>query len=78
MAKKKSAGHGGRRDGAGSKPAGERTRTAAVMIRSSVEWKAAIEEFAIWDRAPSTVDLFDRAVVAYARERGYPNPIPRR
>ena len=37
-----------------------------------------MEEFAEWDRAPSVSDLFDRALVSYARERKYDKPMPKR
>ena len=62
----------------GPKPDPSRTRDAAIMVRSTEAWKRAVEAFAEFDRAPSVSDLIDRAVVAYARERGYEKPIPKR
>jgi hypothetical protein len=62
----------------GPKPDPSRVRSAATLVRSSDAWKRAVEEFAEFDRAPSVSDLIDRAVVAYARERGYDKPIPKR
>jgi hypothetical protein len=47
-------------------------------VRSCEEWKQAVAEFAEWDRAASISDLVDRAIVEYARARGYGKPIPRR
>jgi hypothetical protein len=84
MAKKsgepaKETAHGGARAGAGRKPKPtERVRKAVTMIRSADEWKAAVEQFAEWDRASTVSELIDRAVVAYARARGYDRPIPKR
>jgi hypothetical protein len=62
----------------GPKPDPSRVRSAAIMLRSTAAWKQAVEAFADWDRAPSVSDLFDRAIVAYARERSYPKPFPKR
>jgi hypothetical protein len=61
-------------------PRGEpgRVRVTTTMIRSSVEWKQAVEELAEADRAVSLSELFDRAIVAYARQIGHKKPIPRR
>lgn len=53
-------------------------RVATVPIRSTAAWKTWAEGFMEWDRAPSMADLVDRALVAYARERKYPEPAPRR
>lgn len=84
MAKKpgeqpKEKAHGGARAGAGRKPQPpERVRKAVTMIRSADEWKEAVEQLAEWDRASSISELIDRAVVAYARARGYDRPIPKR
>jgi hypothetical protein len=63
-------GHGGKREGAGGKP--------VTMVRSSTEWKQALEALADWDRCTSLAELLDRAVASYARERGYPGQIPKR
>jgi hypothetical protein len=49
----------------------------AFLPRSTLAWKQAVEEFAEWDRAPSVSDLIDRAIIAYAREKGYPKAFPR-
>lgn len=62
----------------GPKPGPSRVRDEAIMVRSTLAWKQAVEAFAEWDRAPSVSDLIDRAVVAYARERGYEKAFPRR
>jgi hypothetical protein len=71
--------HGGKRAGAGRKPQpAERVRKAVTMVRSSDAWKTAVEQLAEWDRATSVSELIDRAVVAYARGRGYDQPIPKR
>jgi len=77
QAKRRGA-HGGFREGAGGRPVGEHARIATVPIRCSEEWKAAVSELAAWDRAASLADLFDRAIVSYARERGYKVQIPKR
>lgn len=62
----------------GPKPQPERVRAAMIQIRGRQEWREAIEVFADWDRAPSLSDLVDRAIVSYARERGYNKPFPKR
>lgn len=62
----------------GPKPDASRVRDASTMVRSTPAWKLAVEEFAEWDRAPSVSDLVDRAIAAYAREKGYPKTIPKR
>jgi hypothetical protein len=62
----------------GPKPDPSRVRDAAIMVRSTPAWKQAVEAFAEWDRAPSVSDLIDRAIVAYARERGYEKAFPKR
>lgn len=62
----------------GPKPDPSRVRDAATMVRSGLAWKQAVEAFAEWDRAPSVSDLIDRAIVAYARERGYDKAFPKR
>jgi hypothetical protein len=75
----KPKGHGGKRTGAGRKPeTAERVRKAVTMVRSSDSWKEAVGKFAEWDRATSVSELIDRAVVEYARARGYAQPIPKR
>jgi hypothetical protein len=62
----------------GPKPDPTRVRDAVTNVRSTEAWKNAVEEFAEWDRAPSVSDLIDRAIVAYARERGYDKAFPKR
>jgi hypothetical protein len=42
------------------------------------DWKVWLEELAEFDRAPSVVDLIDRALVAYAREKQFPKVPPKR
>jgi len=61
-------------------PKGEtgRARVTTTMIRSSPEWKRAVEELAEADRAVSLSELIDRAIVAYARQIGHKKPIPKR
>jgi hypothetical protein len=54
-----------------------RIRDAVTFIRSSEAWKAHVEQLADLDRAPSVSDFIDRAVVHYARSRGF-DPPPRR
>jgi hypothetical protein len=53
-------------------------QAGAFLQRSSLAWKQAVEAFAEWDRAPSVSDLIDRAIIAYAREKGYSKAFPRR
>jgi hypothetical protein len=60
------------------RPKAARVRGSVTFLRSTEEWKAAVERFAEWDRATTVTELVDRAVASYARERGYPEPIPRR
>jgi hypothetical protein len=48
------------------------------MVRSSEAWKEAVAALADWDRATSVSELIDRAIVEYARVRGYDKPIPKR
>ena len=62
----------------GPKPDPSRTRDAVTMVRSTVAWKAAVDRMAEFDRAPSVSDLIDRAIAAYARTIGFPEPIPKR
>ncbi len=62
----------------GPKPDPQRVRDVATIIRSRKEWKDAIDRLAEFDRAPSVSDLFDRAIVTYARSVGFPEPIPKR
>ena len=62
----------------GPKPDPSNVRDALTQVRSSRGWKEAIDELADFDRAPSTADLIDRAIVAYARQVRYPKPIPKR
>lgn len=61
-----------------SKDSARRLRTAMTLVRSSEPWKEAVEQFADWDRATSISELVDRAIISYARERGYDKPIPKR
>lgn len=56
----------------------DRARTAATMIRSRPDWKSWVEEFKDFMRAESVADLFDQAIVAYAREQKFPKVPPRR
>ena len=53
-------------------PKGEvgRARVTTTMIRSSPEWKQAVEELAEADRAVSLSELFDRAIGAPWSARG--------
>jgi hypothetical protein len=62
----------------GPKPDPARVRDVATLIRSTRAWKDAVEAFAEWDRTSSVADLIDKAIVAYARERGYDKPFPKR
>ncbi len=79
MAKAKSNKWGGKRDGFRCQTIWrEDFAPSSLMVRSSPEWKATVEAFAEWDRAPSVSDLVDRAIVAYARERGYEKAFPKR
>jgi hypothetical protein len=50
----------------------------ATLIRSTKAWKDELEAFAEWERTSTVADLIDKAVVSYARERGYPKPFPKR
>lgn len=61
----------------GPKPVGG-GRTANTPVRSTEAWKEWVVKFTDWDRAPSMADLIDRALVSYARERGFPEPAPKR
>jgi hypothetical protein len=71
MAKKK-------QDAKDQDPKEQRVRTAVTAIRSRPEWREWVEGLAEFDRAPSLNDLFDRAVVAYARQIGYKAVAPKR
>jgi hypothetical protein len=62
----------------GPKPDPARVRAVATLIRSTRAWKDAVEAFAEWDRTSSVADLIDKAIVAYARERRYDKPFPKR
>ncbi len=55
-----------------------RTRPAVAFIRCRPEWKEAAERLAEHDHAPSLADVIDRAVASYARQVGFPEPIPKR
>jgi hypothetical protein len=62
----------------GPKPDPERVRSAAIMVRGRPEWKAWVEKLATHDRAPNLNELFDRALVAYARQAGFKEAPPPR
>lgn len=62
----------------GPKPDPSRVRTAAIMVRGRPEWKAWAEDLATFDRAASMNELFDRALVAYARQVGFKTAAPPR
>jgi hypothetical protein len=73
MAKRKSG------DGKpGPKPDPSRVRDAVTLVRSRQDWKAAVEEAAEFDRAPSVADFIDRAVAHYCRQIGFPKALPKR
>ena len=59
-------------------PKEQRVRTAVTAIRSRPEWKDWVERLAEFDRAPSLNDLFDRAMVIYARHVGFNEVPPKR
>jgi hypothetical protein len=59
-------------------PKEQRVRTAVTAIRSRPEWKEWVERLADFERAPSLNDLFDRALVAYARQIGFKEVAPKR
>jgi hypothetical protein len=54
-----------------------RARASAINFRAMPEWKAWIDEFAEFDRC-TLVELIDRALVAYAREKKFSKAAPRR
>lgn len=65
----------------GPKPnpeAPSKARTAAVMLRVNPEWKAWAEGLADHTRSSSFVEMIDDALVAYARDKKYPIPPPKR
>lgn len=62
----------------GPKPDPVRVRAAVTNIRSMPDWKERLEELKEFDRASSLGELIDRAIVAYAREVGFPKPFPKR
>jgi hypothetical protein len=62
----------------GPKPDPSRVRTDTIMVRGMTAWKEWVEEFAEFDRATSLSELIDRALVSYARERGFPKQAPKR
>ena len=62
----------------GPKPDPSRVRDAVTILRSREDWKAWVAGLAEFDRASSVSELVDRAVVSYARERGYKEPAPKR
>lgn len=61
----------------GPKPSDGVGRTALITIRSTPEWKASLERFAEFKRL-TVADLIDHAIVAFAREEAFPEPIPKR
>ena len=62
----------------GPKPDPDRVRSAAIMVRGRPEWKAWVERLADHARAPSLNDLFDRALVVYARHVDFEEVAPKR
>jgi hypothetical protein len=46
-------------------------RTAVIALRSRPEWRDWVERLAEFERTPSLNDLFDRVIVAYARQVGF-------
>lgn len=56
----------------------KRRRDAVVMIRGTQEWKAWVERLGRADRAASINELFDRALVVYARHIGFSEVPPKR
>jgi hypothetical protein len=70
MARKKTGGK--------DEPREQRVRTAVTAIRSIPEWKEWAERLAEFDRAPSLNELFDRALVHYARHVGFKESPPKR
>jgi hypothetical protein len=61
-----------------AKPEESRVRTGVILVRGVPEWKSWTEELADFDRAPSTSDLIDRALVVYARHVGFTKAAPKR
>lgn len=61
----------------GPKPTEGVGRTSLTTIRSTPEWKAALEELAEFKRL-TVADVIDHAIVAYARGEAFPKPIPKR
>lgn len=61
----------------GPKPNPAKTRNAAIMVRSTDEWKEWVEELAAFKRMTAS-DLIDHALVAFAREAGFTKMPPRR
>jgi hypothetical protein len=62
----------------GPKPDPDRVRSAAIMLRGRPEWREWVERLAEFDRAPSLNELFDRALVIYARHVGFAEAAPKR
>jgi hypothetical protein len=60
------------------KPEPNRVRSATTNLRSTPEWKEWAEKLAEHDRAPSLIELIDRALVAYARGVGFKDVAPKR
>jgi hypothetical protein len=58
-------------------PSNRPTRTPAVSIRATAEWKAWLEKLADFDRG-SVADVIDRALARYATEIRFPDSPPKR
>jgi hypothetical protein len=52
-------------------------RVAVIPVRSTEAWKAWVEELAEYDRSTMS-DVIDHALVAYARQIGFPKIAPKR
>jgi hypothetical protein len=55
-----------------------RVRTAVIALRSRPEWRDWVERLAEFERTSSLNELFDRAIVAYARQVGFKEVAPKR
>jgi hypothetical protein len=53
------------------------SKPISLQVRSSLEWKAWVEKLAKYDRT-TAAELADRALAAYARSIGFPDPPPDR
>ena len=56
----------------------KRVRTAVIALRSRPEWRDWVERLAEFERTSSLNELFDRAIVAYARQVGFKEVAPKR